>query len=142
MIDVKEIKSVKVTPFTRMSALIYGVLGFVAALAVLIVLTIVQAAGFMSQLGQFNVVTGLGVPIIILFPIGAFFSTIVISFFSVTLYNALVPRLGGIKLELDGIEVVKIPVISFALILSAIGSIWAFIAGLVLAAVISRQYFH
>lgn len=137
MIDVKEIKSVKVTPFTRMSALIYGVLGFVAALAVLIVLTIVQAAGFMSQLGQFNVVTGLGVPIIILFPIGAFFSTIVISFFSVTLYNALVPRLGGIKLELDGIEVVKIPVISFALILSAIGSIWAFIAGLVLAAVIS-----
>lgn len=137
MIDVKEIKSVKVTPFTRMSALIYGVLGFVAALAVLIALTIIQAAGFMSQLGQFNVVTGLGVPIIILFPIGAFFSTIVISFFSVTLYNALVPRLGGIKLELDGIEVVKIPVISFALILSAIGSIWAFIVGLVLAAVIS-----
>lgn len=137
MIDVKEIKSVKVTPFTRMSALIYGVLGFVAALAVLIALTIIQAAGFMSQLGQFNVVTGLGIPIIILFPIGAFFSTIVISFFSVTLYNALVPRLGGIKLELDGIEVVKIPVISFALILSAIGSIWAFIVGLVLAAVIS-----
>ena len=137
MIDIKEIKSVKLTPFTRMSALIYGVLGFVAALAMLIALTIMQAAGFMPQLGQFNVVTGLGVPIIILFPIGAFFSTIVISFFSVMLYNALVPRLGGIKLELDGNEVVKIPVISFALILSAIGSIWAFIAGLVLAAVIS-----
>jgi hypothetical protein len=137
MINVKEIKSVKLTPFTRMSASIYGILGFIAALAMLIVLTIMQAAGFMPQLGQFNVVTGLGIPIIILFPIGAFFSTIVISFFSLMLYNALVPRLGGIKLELEGNEVIKIPVISYALILSAIGSIWAFIAGLVLAAVIS-----
>ncbi|MEG3225573.1 MAG: hypothetical protein BME94_08745 [Methanobacteriales archaeon Met13] len=137
MVDVKEIKSVKLTPFTRMSALIYGVLGFIAALVMLIALTIMQAAGFMPQLGQFNVLSGLAVPIIILFPIGAFFCTIVISFFSAMLYNILVLRLGGIKLELEGKEVVKIPVISFALILSVIGALWAFIAGLVLAAVIS-----
>ncbi len=140
MIDVKEIKSVKLTPFTRMSATIYGVLGFIAAVVMLIGLTIMQAAGFMPQLGQFNVITGLGIPLIILFPIGAFFSTIVISFFSVMLYNALVPRLGGIKLELEGKEVEKIPVVSFALILSAIGAVWAFIAGLVLAAVISPLF--
>ena len=82
-------------------------------------------------------VTGFGIPIIILFPIGAFFSTIVISFFSVMLYNTLVPRLGGIKLELEDKDVTKIPVISYALILSAIGAVWAFIAGLVLAALIS-----
>jgi len=138
VINVKEIKSVKLTPFTRMSASIYGVLGFVAALGMLIALTIMQA--FMPQLGQFNVVAALGVPIIILFPIGAFFSTIVISFFSVMVYNALVPRLGGIKLELDGKNVEKIPVISFALILSVIGAVWAFIAGLVLAAVISPVF--
>jgi hypothetical protein len=137
MMDVKEIKSVKLTPFTRMSASIYGVLGFIAGLGMLIALTIVQAAGVIPELGQFNVVTGMGIPLIILLPIGAFFSTIVVSFFSVMLYNTLVPRLGGVKLELDGNEVVKIPVVSFALILSAIGSIWAFIAGLVLAAVIS-----
>jgi hypothetical protein len=137
MVDVKEIKSVKLTPFTRMSASIYGVLGFIAALGMLVALTIMQAVGVLPQLGQFNVVTGLGVPIIILFPIGAFFSTIVISFFSAMLYNILVPRLGGIKLELEGNEVVKIPVISYALILSAIGSIWAFIVGLVVAAAIS-----
>jgi hypothetical protein len=138
VINVKEIKSVKLTPFTRMSASIYGVLGFVAALGMLIALTIMQA--FMPQLGQFNVVAALGVPIIILFPIGAFFSTIVISFFSVMVYNALVPKLGGIKLELDGKNVEKIPVISFALILSVIGAVWAFIAGLVLAAVISPVF--
>jgi hypothetical protein len=62
------------------------------------------------------------------------------SFFSAMLYNILVPRLGGIKLELDGDEVVKIPVISYALILSAIGSIWALIAGLVMAALISPLF--
>jgi hypothetical protein len=140
MVDVKEIKSVKLTPFTKMSASIYGILGFIAAILLLITLTIVQAAGLIPQLGQFNVATGLGIPLIILFPIGAFFSTIVVSFFSIMLYNALVPRLGGIKLELEGIDVVKIPVISYALILSAIGAIWAFIAGLVLSAVISPLF--
>jgi hypothetical protein len=137
MVDVKEIKSVKLTPFTRMSATIYGILGFISALVLLIVLTITQAAGVIPELGQFNVVTGLGIPLIILIPIGAFFTTIAVSFFSAILYNALVPRLGGIKLELEGKEVEKIPVISFALILSAIGAIWAFIVGLALAAVIS-----
>jgi hypothetical protein len=59
------------------------------------------------------------------------------SFLSAMLYNVLVPKLGGIKLELDGKDVVKIPVISFALILSAIGAIWAFIVGLLMAAFIA-----
>jgi hypothetical protein len=140
MINVKEIKSIKLTPFTRMSASIYGVLGFIAALGMVIMLTIIQSIGVFPELGNFNVVSGLAVPIIILFPIGAFFSTIVISFFSVMVYNALVPKLGGIKLELDGKNVEKIPVVSFALILSVIGAIWAFIAGLVLAAVISPLF--
>ena len=140
MVDVKEIKSVKLTPFTKMSASIYGILGLIAAVVLLIALAIVQATGVIPQLGQFNVVTGLGIPLIILLPIGAFFTTIAVSFFSVMLYNALVPRLGGVKLELDGNEVEKIPVISFALILSAIGAIWAFIVGLVLAAVISPLF--
>jgi hypothetical protein len=63
-----------------------------------------------------------------------------VSFFSALLYNALVPRLGGIKLEMNGSEVENIPVISYALILSAIGAIWAFIAGLVLTAVISPLF--
>ena len=69
MVDVKEIKSIKLTPFTKMSALIYGILGFIAALGLLIILTIVQVAGVLPQLGQFNVVTGVGIPLIILLPI-------------------------------------------------------------------------
>ena len=140
MVDVKEIKSVKLTPFTKMSASIYGILGLIAAVVVLIALAIVQATGVITQLGQFNVVTGLGIPLIILFPIGAFFTTIMVSFFSALLYNTLVPRLGGIKLEIEDSDVENIPVVSFALILATIGAIWAFIVGLVLAAVISPLF--
>jgi len=137
MVDIKEIKSIKLTPFTRMSAVIYGILGLIAASFMLIGLGIVQVAGIVPELGDFNIATGFGVPLIILLPIGAFFTTIVVSFFSAMLYNILVPRLGGIELELDGKEVLKIPVVPFSLITSAIGAIWAFIAGLVIAAVIS-----
>jgi hypothetical protein len=106
----------------------------------LIGLTIVQVAGVIPELGHFNLVTGVGIPLIVLLPIGAFFSTIVMSFFSVMLYNVLVPRLGGVKLELVGNEVENIPVVPFSLILSAIGAVWAFILGLVLAAVISPLF--
>jgi hypothetical protein len=140
MVDVKEIKSIKLTPFTKMSASIYGIMGLIAAIALFIALVIIQATGVISQLGQFNLVTGLGVPLIILLPIGAFFATITVSFFSVLLYNTLVPRIGGIKLEINGNDVENIPVVSFALILSAIGAIWAFIIGLVLAAVVSPLF--
>lgn len=141
MVDIKEIKSVKLTSFTKMSASIYAILGFVAALVVLISLIIVQAAGFTNQLSppfaQFNWVTGLGIPLIILLPLGAFLITLSVSLLSAMFYNVLVPRLGGIKLELEGEDIVKIPVISFSLILSAIGAIWAFIIGLLMAAFIS-----
>lgn len=137
MVDIKEIKSVKLTAFTKMSASIHGILGLIAALVLLVTLIIVQATGVVSDLGQFNLVTGVGIPLIILLPIGAFFGTIAVSFFSVILYNTLVPRLGGVKLELEGTEVKSIPVVPFALILASISAIWAFIVGLVLAAVIS-----
>ena len=99
MVDVKEIKSVKLTPFTKMSASIHGILGLIAGVLLFISLVIVQATGVIPQMGQLNVI-GLGLPLIVLLPIAAFFTTIMVSFFSVILYNALVPRLGGVKLDL------------------------------------------
>jgi hypothetical protein len=140
MVNVKEIKSVKLTPFTKMSASIYGILGLIAAIVIFISLAIIQVTGVITQLGQFNLVTGVGVPLIILIPIVGFFITITVSFFSAMLYNALVPRLGGVKLEIEGNEIENIPIVPFALILSAIGAIWAFIVGLVLAAIISPLF--
>jgi len=52
------------------------------------------------------------------------------------LYNTLVPTIGGIKLGLEDNEVTKIPIISFALILSVMGAIMALIIGIFLAALI------
>ena len=140
MTEIKEIKSLKITPFTKMSALICGILGLITGLFILFGLLILQATGIIPELEHLNVVTGLGLPIIILFPIVAFFMGLATKFFFAMLYNILVPKLGGVKLELENDEVVKIPVISFSLILATIESIWAFIMGLVLAAVISPLF--
>ena len=61
---------------------------------------------------------------------------ITISFVSALIYNMLVPRLGGVKLGLEGDEVQSVPVVPFALIMSAVGAVWALIIGLILAALI------
>lgn len=139
MVNMIEIKSIKLTPFTKMSATVHGILGFIIAVVFSIVVLILQAVGTIPDLG-FNSIIGLGLPLIILLQIGAFFSTILVGFFSVLVYNILVPKLGGLKLEFDNDVVNKIPVIPFSLIISAIIAVWAFIMGLMLAAVITPMY--
>lgn len=124
-----EIKSVELAPFTLLSSSVQAILALISAIIILVVAGIFGAV--IPQLGGF--ITALGVAAIIVFPISTFFFTIMISFFSALLYNTLVPRLGGVKLELEGSDVISIPVVPFALILSAIGAIWAFIIGLFLA---------
>jgi hypothetical protein len=96
-----------------------------------------QVAGVVPQDVQFNFVTGLGIPMLIFLPVAAFLVTLTVSFFSAILYNILVPKLGGIRLAFEDNDVVKIPVVAYALITSAIGAIWAFIAGLLMAAFIT-----
>lgn len=136
MADVKKIKSVDITPFTVMSSSIHAILAFIAAILMLIAFGIVAA--LIPGLGVISaVITWVGVALVIIYPISTFFISIVSTFFSVWLYNMLEPRVGGIKLGLEGNEVQEIPVVSFALILSCIGAIWAFIIGLFLAAVIA-----
>ena len=124
-----EIKSVELAPFTLLSSSVQAILALISAIIILVVAGIFGAV--IPQLGGF--ITALGVAAIIVFPISTFFFTIMISFFSALLYNTLVPRLGGVKLELEGSDLISIPVVPFALILSAIGAIWAFIIGLFLA---------
>jgi hypothetical protein len=133
MADIKEIKSVKLAPFALMSSTIQAILAFIAAVIILLVFGAV--ALLLPQLTIFGaVITAIGVALIIIYPISAFFINLSTSFFSALLYNALVPRLGGIKLGLEGEDVTEIPVMSFALILASIEAIWAFIIGLFLAA--------
>lgn len=133
MVDTKEIKSVKLAPFTLMSSSVQAVLAFIAAILMLIIFAVVGA--FFPVIG--SAIALVGVAMIIIFPIATFFINLAASFFSALLYNGLVPRLGGVKLELEGSEVMEVPIISFALILAAIEAIWAFIIGLFLAAAIA-----
>ncbi len=128
-----EIKSVKLAPFTLMSSTVHAILALIAAIIMLILFSIVGA--FFPNIGA--AIALMGVAMIIIYPIAVFFIGLSTQFFSAFLYNTLVPRLSGIKLELEGSDVTAIPVVPFALILAAIEAIWAFIFGLFLAAAIA-----
>lgn len=125
-----EIKSIELTPFTLMSSSVQAILAFIVAIIMLIVFGIAGAV-----IPQFGAAVALvGVAMIVIYPISAFFIGLATNFFSAFLYNSLVSRLGGVKLELEGSDITTIPVVPFALILSVIEAIWAFIVGLFLAA--------
>jgi hypothetical protein len=139
MVDIKEIKSVELAPFTLMSSSIHAILAFIMAILMLIAFgTIALLIPQFKAIGA--AITWLGVALIIIYPISAFFINIAASFFGAFLYNTLVPRLGGIKLGLEGNEVAQIPVVSFALILASIETIWAFIIGLFFAAALAPLF--
>jgi hypothetical protein len=129
MVDVKEIKSVELVPFTLMTSSVSAILALIYAIILLI--TFGAIAAFIPMAGL--VLASLGVSMIILFPLGTFLVYITISFVTALIYNMLVPRLGGVKLGLEGNEIKELPVVSFALILAAVGAVWAFIIGLFLA---------
>jgi uncharacterized protein (DUF2164 family) len=115
-------------------------LAFIYAVVLLIFASIAGSilASFVPGFGSF-IAFG-AAALIIIYPISAFFIGLMVQFFSALLYNILVPRVGGVKLGLEGDELVEIPAVSFALILSIIGAVWAFIVGLFLAAVIVPMF--
>ncbi|OPY27296.1 MAG: hypothetical protein A4E27_00572 [Methanobacterium sp. PtaU1.Bin242] len=136
MVDIKEIKSIKLAPFTLMSSSVQAILALIAAILMLILFGII--AIFIPEFAVLQAaITWVGVAFVIVLPISAFFIGLATNFFTAFLYNGLVPRLGGIKLGLDASEVTEIPVVSFALIMAAIEAIWAFIIGLFTAAAIA-----
>ncbi len=132
MVDIKEIKSIEPVSFTFMTASVSAIVGLLYAIVLLIAFG--TLAAFLP--GAALIFASLGISMIILYPIGAFLVYTVLSFITALIYNMLVPRLGGVKLGLEGDQVTSLPVVPFALILSAIAAIWALIMGLLLTAVI------
>ena len=115
-----------------MTASVSAIVGLLYAIVLLIAFG--TLAAFLP--GAALIFASLGISMIILYPIGAFLVYTVLSFITALIYNMLVPRLGGVKLGLEGDQVTSLPVVPFALILSAIAAIWALIMGLLLTAVI------
>ncbi len=134
MANVVEIKSAKIVPFTLMSSSISAILAFIYGIIMAIILGI-TVAFLPAPLG--GLLAGLGVALVIAYPILTFLVGLSVIFLSVLLYNLLVPRVGGIKLAMEENSVAAIPIVPFALILSIIGAIWAFIIGLILATAIA-----
>ncbi len=129
MVDIKEIKHIRAAPFTLMTSSIQAILAFITAILVIIFFgTIAAIIPGMSMLAGF--ITVLGLSIIILWPLTSFFFNIVYAFILAVLYNLLAPKLGGIKLGMEGEVVESIPVMSFALILSVIVAVLTFLTGL------------
>ncbi|NYB27142.1 MAG: hypothetical protein HVN34_07415 [Methanobacteriaceae archaeon] len=140
MVNILEIKEIKIASFTLITSSVQAILAFIYAVVLLIFASIAGSilASFVPGFGSF-IAFG-AAALIIIYPISAFFIGLMVQFFSALLYNILVPRVGGVKLGLEGDELVEIPAVSFALILSIIGAVWAFIVGLFLAAVIVPMF--
>jgi hypothetical protein len=132
MVDVKEIRKIKIVPFTLMSSSISAILAFIGAIIFAISVGIISALlpPELAPLG--SALAGFGITAIIAYPILTFLVGLSTVFLSVMIYNLLVPRIGGVKLGMDGNNVASIPIVPFALILSIIMAIWAFIIGLLI----------
>ncbi|MDP3012894.1 MAG: hypothetical protein Q8M92_01540, partial [Candidatus Subteraquimicrobiales bacterium] len=116
MVDIKEIKSVRIVPFTLMSSSVSAVLGIIYAIILMVVLGILGLLiPEMSQVG--GLLAAIGVGMIFILPIGFFLLNILSSFMVALVYNLLVPRVGGIKVGMhDMKEVRSIAVIPISLI--------------------------
>lgn len=137
MSDIKEIKSIRIVPYTLMNSSISAVVAFIYAIFIVLILGI--AGSFLpSSLGiTGGVIASLGVAVLILLPAGSFVFSVTQSFLTALIYNVFVPRIGGIKLELrDMKEIVGVPVVPFALMISAIGATIVFIAMLIIGPLI------
>lgn len=132
MVDVKEIKNIKIAPFTLMSSSISAILAFISGIIIALAFGIIALfiPPQFAPLGSF--LSALGLTMVIARPILVFLIGLSTVFLSILLYNALVPKVGGIKLALEGNTLESIPIVPFALILSIIGAIWAFILGLLI----------
>lgn len=137
MSDIKEIKSIRIVPYTLMNSSISAVVAFIYAIFIVLILGI--AGNFLpSSLGiTGGVIASLGVALLILLPAAGFVFSVTQSFLTALIYNVFVPRIGGIKLELrDMKEIVGVPVVPFALMISAIGATIVFIAMLIIGPLI------
>lgn len=132
MADIKEIKNIKIVPITLMSSSISAILAFIGAIIFAIAVGII-AAVLPPQLAPLgSALAGFGITAIIAYPILTFLIGLSTVFLSVLLYNLLVPRVGGVKLAMEGNNVASLPIVPFALILSIIMAIWTFIIGLLI----------
>lgn len=132
--EVKEIKSVAIVPFTLISSAISAVVGLIYALLLILVLGVVAVFLPSTASAIVGMLLTLSVAIILIFPVGSFLLSIMSSFLLAFIYNLLVSRVGGIKLGIVEMkEIRSLPVIPLSLMLSVLYTILTFIIMLIVA---------
>lgn len=130
MVDIKEIKSIEIVPYTLMTSSVNAVWAFIYAIFT-VILGLIPFA--LSPTPANSASLWFYIASIVSSPVTSFVLGVLQSFLFALIYNLLVPKLGGIKLGLENLSEIKsIPVIPFALITSAISAIFVLIVALII----------
>lgn len=131
MIEIKDIKSVKIVPFTLMNASISAVIGLIYGIVFAIIFGVTLGSALPGITA--GMIATIIIGSILAFPTVMFLVSVLESFIVAFLYNQLVPRLGAIKLGfVDLKEIITIPVVPFALMSASIGGLLTFLAMLII----------
>lgn len=133
MSEMKELKSIKIVPYTLMNSSLGAVWAFIFAI-ILLIFAGTLAAVLPSEASAFSgLFVAAGVAGLVVFPVGTFLLTITQAFLYALIYNLLVPKLGGIKIELaDMKEITKADPVPFALIVAGVTAVFQFLIQLVM----------
>ena len=135
MIEIKDVKSIEIVPYTLMTSSISAVLALIYALLFIIIISITSI--YVPGLSASLIVT-LAIAMILMFPTAGFLISIIQSFLTALLYNLLVPWLGAIKLGFEDMNEIKnVPVVPLALMASALGGIIIFLIMLIVGPIIA-----
>ena len=129
MVNIKEIKSIEIVPYTLMTSSVNAVWAFIYAIFTLILGLIPFA---ISPTPANSAALWFYVASIVSSPVISFILGVLQSFLFALIYNLLVPKLGGIKLGLENLSEIKsVPVVPFALITSTISAVFVLIIALI-----------
>ena len=129
MIEIKDIKSIQIVPYTLMMSSISAIVAFLYAIFIMIIIGI---AGIFVPAEYTSLIVILAISVLLVLPTASFLLSIVQSFLTALLYNILVPKIGAIKLGFENLNEIKnVPAVPFALMTSVIGGIIIFLTMLI-----------
>ncbi len=134
MIEIKDIKSVKIVPFTLMNSSITAVIGLIYGIVFAIIFGLTVGSSLPGITA--GMIATIVIGSILAFPTMMFLVSVLESFLIALLYNKLVPRLGAIQLGFEDLKQIQtIPVVPFALMSASIGGILIFLMMLMIGPV-------
>jgi hypothetical protein len=131
LIEIKDIKSVKIVPFTLMNSSITAVIGLIYGIAFAIMFGLSIGSSLPGITA--GMIATIVIGSILAFPTVMFLVSVLQSFLIALLYNQLVPRLGAIQLGFEDLKQIQtVPVVPFALMNASIGGILTFLMMLII----------